>query len=136
MPRTVSRADYYAYIQSPAWAEVKRRYLASKLPKCCDACKTPYGPGFHFHHRTYKNLGAERLMDIVPVCQPCHWKIHEEYKKNPRDGLWRATTKVRSRHARKARKKERKIANGKRRAAIELRKQQQRRLSDDGTSSH
>lgn len=46
------------------------------------------------HHRTYKNLGAERLMDLVPLCQRCHVKVHQLYDNDlrwRRRGLWYAT---------------------------------------------
>jgi hypothetical protein len=34
--RTVGRGqEYYDYLKSDAWKDVKRRYLASKLPKDC-----------------------------------------------------------------------------------------------------
>jgi len=75
--RTVKRgAEYYAYLRSDAWYEVKLRYLQSKLPKNCYICAAPWSNAFVFHHRTYKNLGCERLMDIVPVCRPCHDIVH------------------------------------------------------------
>lgn len=93
---TVDRSDYNAYIRSSAWRAVRKRYIASKLPKICAGCKTPWGAGDHLHHRTYKNLGNERLMDLVPLCQPCHVKVHALYDSDPkyrRKGLW-YTTKV------------------------------------------
>lgn len=67
---TVTRAGYRAYINSPAWRAVRERYWASKMPKVCYVCGCPRRPGMHLHHRTYKNLGNERLMDLVPVCPP------------------------------------------------------------------
>lgn len=66
--RTVARgAEYYAYLRSDEWRDVKARYMASRLPKECYVCRSQWNRNFHFHHRTYKNLGAERLMDIVPA---------------------------------------------------------------------
>jgi len=63
---TVTRAGYRAYIQSPGWRAVRQRYFDSKMPQDCFVCATPRKPGMHLHHRTYENLGAERLMDLVP----------------------------------------------------------------------
>lgn len=51
----------------------------------------------HLHHRTYKNLGHERLMDLVPLCPKCHADVHRLHR-DPiwkRRGLWYATKRVR-----------------------------------------
>lgn len=94
----VSRAGYASYIQSPEWRRVRQRYWDSNLPDECYCCGIPRHPGMHLHHRTYKNLGAERLMDLVPVCQPCHEEIHRLYRSDAkwrRKGLWFVTKHVR-----------------------------------------
>lgn len=96
----VARVGYRDYIQSAAWRAVRARYWASKLPTDCYCCGTPRAPGFHLHHRTYKNLGAERLTDLVPVCPPCHEEIHRLHRSDPkwqRKGLWFVTKEVRRR---------------------------------------
>jgi 5-methylcytosine-specific restriction endonuclease McrA len=74
--RTVDRDGYAEYIRSEAWQEVRRRFWASKLPKECYCCGREDGP-MDLHHRTYKNLGNERLMDLVPLCRDCHLTVHE-----------------------------------------------------------
>ena len=74
--RTVEPSGYREYIQSPAWQVVRKRYFASKLPKECYVCDKRYRPGFHLHHRTYKNLGNERLMDLLLLCPFCHEDTH------------------------------------------------------------
>lgn len=86
----LGRKDYRAYIQSPEWRNVRKRFLASKLSKDCAGCGAKYAKGFHLHHRSYKNLGVERLMDLVVVCPSCHDRIHEDQKKD----LWKHTKKV------------------------------------------
>jgi hypothetical protein len=80
--------NYYSYIRSDAWKAVKLKYLKSKMPKDCGACDAPWCNSMQFHHKTYKNLGCERLIDIVPVCAPCHKLIHEVHRKHPHRGLW------------------------------------------------
>ena len=110
--RTVAPGtEYYTYIRSDAWRAVKQRYLGSRLSKHCYICAAPWASSFVFHHRTYKNLGCERLMDIVPICRPCHDAVHARVSKGVQ--LWRATTGLR-RVRRKAVKAE-KIARLKRR---------------------
>lgn len=94
---TVSAAGYREYIRSPQWRAVRQRFIASKLPKVCAACGKPWGHGDHLHHRTYKNLGNERLMDLVPLCPGCHRRVHDLYDADPRwrrRGLWYATKAV------------------------------------------
>lgn len=96
---TVTREGYRAYIQSPEWRAVRQRYFASKMPQGCFICAAPGKPGMHLHHRTYKNLGNERLMDLVPVCPECHELIHAIHKSDPKwkvIGLWAATTKAKN----------------------------------------
>lgn len=96
---TVTRAGYRDYIQSPEWRAMRQRYFASKMPQDCFICATPRKPGMHLHHRTYKNLGAERLMDLVPVCPDCHELIHAIFKSDKKwqtIGLWAATTKAKN----------------------------------------
>ena len=89
-----TREDYQAYINSSAWRAVRLRYISSKLPKVCARCGKPWGKGDHLHHRTYKRFGNERLLDLVPLCEPCHMAVHELYDSDPKlkqRGLWYAT---------------------------------------------
>lgn len=54
----------------------------------------------HLHHRTYQNLGKERLMGLVPVCPTCHELVHPIHCTEPkyaRGGLWAATKEARRR---------------------------------------
>lgn len=77
-PRTPSHerpVDYAAYLRSDHWADVKRRYRASKLPQHCVICKSD-GP-VEFHHRTYRRITQERLQDLVPLCRECHQWAHD-----------------------------------------------------------
>lgn len=84
------KSAYRSYIQSEAWRKKCQLYLQSKLPKVCVGCKVPYSKGFHLHHRSYKNLGVERLMDLVLLCPSCHSAIHDDPTRN----LWKHTKKV------------------------------------------
>lgn len=86
----LGRKDYRAYIQSQAWRDKRQAFINSKLSKDCSGCGLEFGPGFHLHHKTYKNLGVERLMDLVMLCPSCHELVHE---KKTRD-LWKQTSKV------------------------------------------
>lgn len=105
--RTVDRWDYRAYIQSPEWRAKRDQYWSSQMPKNCYVCDAPRSKGMHLHHRTYKNLGAERLMDLVPVCAGCHEAVHEIYAQPrfQRAGLWFATKEARRRLQSSSRKR-------------------------------
>lgn len=98
---TVTKLGYREYIQSEEWRKVRARYWASKLPKDCYCCGKRRQPGFHLHHRTYKNLGHEMLRDLVSVCPPCHEEIHALHRSDPRwrrKGLWFVTKEIKRRH--------------------------------------
>ena len=86
LPRTA----YRQYIQSPAWRKKRELYLQSKLSNDCAGCGATYTKGFHLHHRTYKNLGVERLMDLIMLCPKCHDKVHQAQQGN----LWAHTKRT------------------------------------------
>lgn len=90
--RTVAKEGYQDYIRSREWQAVKMRYWESKLPKACYGCGVSK-EGMHLHHRTYKNLGQERLRDLVPLCQLCHCETHDLVR-NGRS-LWGAARRIR-----------------------------------------
>jgi hypothetical protein len=71
-----------------------KRFWASKLPKDCYCCGDTSKPK-DLHHRTYKNLGNERLWDLVPLCRPCHDRVHEIHRATRHLGLWQATNQLR-----------------------------------------
>jgi hypothetical protein len=80
--------NYYKYLESKEWKETKIRYLKSKFPNDCAVCGKIWSNSFVFHHKTYKRLGREWLMDIAPVCRPCHEVIHSIYNNQKGGGLW------------------------------------------------
>lgn len=92
--------EYRTYIRSNQWRRTRERYWKSGLPTSCYVCDAPRHKGMHLHHRTYKNLGNERLMDLVPLCEWCHEYIHTVFDSDPiwkRRGLWAATKEARKR---------------------------------------
>lgn len=91
--RTVAPAGYAAYIRSEEWQAVRHRFWASRLPKECYCCGRKDGPK-DLHHRTYKNLGAENLRDLVPLCRQCHDDVHDLVRRTTLH-LWGATNVLR-----------------------------------------
>lgn len=82
-------------MRSAAWQAVRARYWRSKLPKFCFCCLALDVP-LDLHHRTYKNLGNERLIDLVAVCRTCHDEIHA-LAASSRMNMWQATRVVANR---------------------------------------
>lgn len=102
---TVTRAEYRAYIRYEAGRAVRAHYWASNLPQSGYVCDAPRRPGMHLHYRTYKNLGAERLMDLVAPCRDCHEAVHAVHRADPAAatrGLWETTKRVRKTRRRRA----------------------------------
>lgn len=100
--------SYHAYLRGEHWADVRQRFMASKLPKCCGGCGAVHG--LALHHRTYKRIGTERLMDVILVCKECHAKIHDRERKTG-DGLW-GSTKVALRNVRRTKEQDRSEPQG------------------------
>lgn len=88
------RPNYSWYINSKAW-KAKRKWFIDKQVQECFCCNKPYQSGFHVHHVTYKNLGAEKLADLRLVCVSCHDEIHV-YEKSHDVSLLEATNYVKS----------------------------------------
>lgn len=64
---------YDLYMLSDKW-EKKRQMAISKQKKCycCDTKKS-----LTVHHRSYHNLGRERMDELVVLCWRCHKKVHK-----------------------------------------------------------
>ena len=68
-------ANYNDYLRSEHWQDVKKRYRQSRYPWVCFCCGASDRP-LDLHHRSYKRLGQERLMDLLPLCRECHDAVH------------------------------------------------------------
>lgn len=72
---------YQEYLRQPEWY-AKRAILAKVAGGRCQICNTSQGP-FNAHHRRYRDergqsiLGAEKLSDLLWICQPCHELFHK-----------------------------------------------------------
>ena len=65
--------EWGEYIHSVAWDEMRQKVLRRDGFKCvcCGESKN-----LNVHHTTYENLGAEKMSDLVTLCQKCHEKVH------------------------------------------------------------
>ena len=59
----------HAYMASREWALLKEA-VKKRSGGTCEHCHRV--PGTQTHHRTYARLYAERLEDLLHVCEPCH----------------------------------------------------------------
>lgn len=65
--------NYYDYLRTPAWEQVREDALARARYRC-QTCNSP--DDLHVHHRTYERLGKERPDDVVALCRTCHNAVH------------------------------------------------------------
>lgn len=80
---TKNRVDYVSYLLSFDWKMKKNQWVDSGRPLECWACGRPMPSnrsGFNFHHRTYKNLGEEKLDDLVLLCMYDHDQLSQEWQ--------------------------------------------------------
>jgi hypothetical protein len=73
LARRLDGQSYDDYLSSPHWLQFKSRYFEKKAREC-DLCGDP---AVELHHITYRNLGRERLQDVVPLCRFCHEGTHD-----------------------------------------------------------
>lgn len=64
--------EYAAYLKGDHWRNFRAEVLAfwgGRCAICADAAKD-------VHHNTYVRIGNERLTDVIPLCRPCHKRVH------------------------------------------------------------
>ncbi len=65
---------YHDYLVSDIWERTKRRYRESNYLQQCLVCGDC---NFVLHHITYERLGHEELLDLIPLCDCHHTRLHE-----------------------------------------------------------
>jgi hypothetical protein len=92
--RELGFSSYSEYLKSDTWKTNKKRLLSSKRfreKKCfCGSTKSVC-----IHHITYKNIGNEKVQDVIPVCKFHHEMIHN-YEKEKDCSIRKATHTVRN----------------------------------------
>jgi hypothetical protein len=74
-----NKAFYYAYINSPGWAD--KRYTI--LKSCHYTCRDCGGKAIQVHHTSYANLQTPKeILDCIPLCVFCHQARHGLVDKN------------------------------------------------------
>ncbi|MFA5014813.1 MAG: HNH endonuclease signature motif containing protein [Actinomycetota bacterium] len=83
--------SYEEYLKSDIWKTNRDRFLNTIENKCCVVCLSTIK--INVHHRTYKNLGDEKINDLVILCQSCHRKFHAKKIKKKKNNIHLLKTK-------------------------------------------
>lgn len=76
--------SYQDYLISPHWISIRDKLHTNPLFNTCLICRSPYP---ELHHRNYKNLGAEKIKDLIPLCRSHHQAYHDFLKEHPKTKL-------------------------------------------------
>ena len=80
---TGKRMDYYEYLKSPKWKQIRDAAIA-RAGYRCQVCNRPNGQVIlDVHHRTYERLGNENPDDLTVLCRDCHRLFTENGKLAP-----------------------------------------------------
>lgn len=71
------KIDYKEYLKTPHWRKTRNKAL-KHYGKHCYLC----GSTEHIviHHNSYKNIGHEKMEDLIPLCNKCHAIYHSSTK--------------------------------------------------------
>lgn len=87
--RARRRAEYSAWMGGEAWlarrtAWYRRWVVAHGAEPVCRVCEATWTlRRGHLHHLSYARLGHEADGDLVPLCRPCHQRLHRDLESNP-----------------------------------------------------
>ena len=70
--------NYKVYLQGEHWKLMRRLRLEVDSEQCA-VCGSRNQ--LNVHHKTYDRIGAEKLSDLITLCQECHAKYHNKLMK-------------------------------------------------------
>jgi 5-methylcytosine-specific restriction endonuclease McrA len=72
--KTKRQKEYAKYLKTEHWKEIRLKVLERDNNQClmCGTTKN-----INVHHKTYNNLGNEKLTDLVTICKRCHKLFHD-----------------------------------------------------------
>jgi hypothetical protein len=75
-PVQQTQSDWYfnVYLVSTHWLDVRKRYIKVHGNKCQECGSRNR---LQLHHKTYERLWAERLTDLVMLCEVHHAEQHD-----------------------------------------------------------
>lgn len=71
--------SYKDYLKTNHWKNI-RSIIRKKYKNKCRSCKTT--ENLEVHHKTYKNIGNEKLSNLTLLCRNCHQKAHDQSDNN------------------------------------------------------
>ena len=71
---------YKDYLKSKHWQKVRKKKLKSRNYKC-QICGTK-NTTLDVHHRYYKTINKEKMMDLKVLCRECHDFYHQYFGLN------------------------------------------------------
>ena len=92
MSLSVEASQYTEYLKTERWQQ-KRQQAIEFWGERCMVGDSP--EALNVHHRTYRNLGNEHILDLVVLCSDCHALFHGKLKRDAEhsisvaDILWR-----------------------------------------------
>lgn len=65
------------YLSTSHWKKMRHKSYEYYKGEC-QRCHTviPISQA-EIHHRSYKNIGNEKMTDLILYCKRCHWMIHK-----------------------------------------------------------
>lgn len=73
--REKRKLEYAEYLKTDHWQEMRAKALERAGYKC-QLCSSE--EMLQVHHNTYKNIGNEKLTDLVVLCRGCHSRFHNK----------------------------------------------------------
>lgn len=75
--RSAGFNNYQEYLNSDLWKKIKDKASKRDFWKTCNTCGSK--ENLRIHHAKYRaeNLLEGKLNNLLPICQPCHDKIHD-----------------------------------------------------------
>lgn len=70
----LARTDYKKYLLTSHWKNLRRAALKF-YGRSCRICKKKFG--LQVHHRHYRSVGREEMVDLDVLCTGCHRNHHE-----------------------------------------------------------
>jgi 5-methylcytosine-specific restriction endonuclease McrA len=67
--------NYQNYLQSDEWKKRRGKALTYWGHRCA-ICNS--GKYLDVHHRTYANIGKEKMTDLIVLCRKCHTLYHDK----------------------------------------------------------
>tara|TARA_B110000483_G_C18015757_1_gene472977 strand:- start:11 stop:628 length:618 start_codon:yes stop_codon:yes gene_type:complete len=69
----MNKEEYHKYLKSIEWKN-KSKGVKERDRGCCRICNSSLN--LEVHHRTYFNIGNEKLIDLITLCKKCHSLFH------------------------------------------------------------